>query len=66
MTNTELTLDQLQTVTGGATAICYGLSATLLPKDQVISTECKVPNPDKKPQDGYAVVRERESLIGIA
>jgi len=44
----------------------YGLIATLLPKDQVISTECKVPAPDKKPQDGYAVVRVRERLIGIA
>ena len=42
MTNTELTLDQLQAVSGGATAIEYGLIATLLPKDQV-SIECKVP-----------------------
>ena len=66
MTNAELTLDQLQAISGGATAIEYGLIATLLPKDQVISTECKVPAPDKKPHDGYAVVRERESLIGIA
>ena len=66
MTNAELTLDQLQAISGGATAIEYGLIATLLPKDQVISTECKVPAPDKKSQDGYAVVRERESLIGIA
>ena len=55
MTNTELTLDQLQTISGGATAIEYGLIATLLPKDQV-SIECKVPAPDKKPQDGYTEV----------
>ena len=41
MPNTELSLDQLQAVSGGATAIEYGLIATLLPKDQVISTECK-------------------------
>jgi len=48
MTNTELTLEQLQAVSGGATAICYGLSATLLPKDQV-SLECKVPSGFTKP-----------------
>ena len=65
MTNNELTLDQLQSTSGGATAIEYGLIATLLPKDQVTSTECKVPAPDKS-LDGYAVVRERERLIGIA
>ena len=57
MTNTELTLDQLQRVSGGATAIEYGLSATLLPKDQVMSMECKVPPSFKKPQT---------RLIGIA
>ena len=56
MTNTELTLDQLQAVSGGATAIEYGLIATLLPKDQV-SIECKVPPSFKKPQT---------RLIGIA
>jgi len=57
MTNTELTLDQLHAVSGGATAIEYGLIATLLPKDQVISTECKIPPRFKKPQT---------RLIGIA
>jgi len=56
MTNTELTLDQLQAVAGGATAIEYGLIATLLPKDQV-SIECKVPSGLTKPQT---------RLIGIA
>ena len=50
MTNTELTLDQLQTISGGATAIEYGLIATLLPKDQV-SIECKVPPRFSKPVD---------------
>ena len=48
MTNTELTLDQLQAISGGATAIEYGLIATLLPKDQV-SIECKVPPRFSKP-----------------
>ena len=57
MTNTELTLEQLQAVAGGATAIEYGLIATLLPKDQVVSMECKVPAGFKKPQT---------RLIGIA
>ena len=33
MTNTELTLDQLQAVSGGATAIEYGLMAEVSPKD---------------------------------
>ena len=56
MTNTELTLEQLQAVAGGATAIEYGLIATLLPKDQ-LSLECKVPPSFKKPQT---------RLIGIA
>ena len=50
MTNTELTLDQLQAVSGGATAIEYGLIATLLPKDQV-SLECKVPSGFQEPVD---------------
>ena len=49
MSNTELTLDQLKAVAGGATSIEYGLMATLLPKDQV-SIECKVPTGLKKPQ----------------
>ena len=31
MTNTELTLDQLQAVAGGATAIEYGLMAACVP-----------------------------------
>ena len=57
MTNTELTIDQLQAVSGGATAIEYGLIAALLPKDQVISTECKVPAPDKMPRTRYAMSR---------
>ena len=57
MTNTELTLDQLQAVSGGATAIEYGLIATLLPKDQVSGMECKVPPSFVKPQT---------RLIGIA
>ena len=48
MPQTELTLDQLQTISGGATAIEYGLIATLLPKDQV-SVECKVPPRFSKP-----------------
>ena len=56
MTNAELTLDQLQAIAGGATAIEYGLIATLLPKDQ-LSLECKVPPSFKKPQT---------RLIGIA
>ena len=51
MTNTELTLDQLQAVSGGATAVCVLLIDKLLPKDQV-SIECKVPATFKKPQDG--------------
>ena len=42
MTNTELTLDQLQAVSGGATGIEYGLISALLSRDQV-SIECKVP-----------------------
>jgi len=33
MTNTELTLDQLQAVAGGATAIEYGLIAIAGPKE---------------------------------
>ena len=52
MTNKELTLDQLQAISGGA------IRAFLIneaPKDQV-SIECKVPAPDKKPQDGYTEV----------
>ena len=56
MTNTELTLEQIQAISGGATAIEYGLIATLLPRDQV-SIECKVPPRFKKPQT---------RLIGIA
>ena len=55
MTNAELTLDQLQAVAGGATAIEYGLIATLLPKDQ-LSLECKVPPSFKKPQDSLVAV----------
>ena len=44
MSNTELTLDQLQAVAGGATAIEYGLMAALLPKAYPPSIECKVPS----------------------
>ena len=50
MTNSELTLDQLQSVSGGATAICYGLIMPLKTKDQV-SIECKVPPRFSKPVD---------------
>ena len=58
MTNTELTLDQLQAVSGGATAIEYGLIAAAVPKETTgeIMIECKVPNGFKKPQDNVAVV----------
>ena len=56
MTNTELTLDQLQAVAGGATAIEYGLMATAVPKENTgesLSTEAP---PHKKPQDGLVAV----------
>ena len=53
MTNTELTLDQLQAVAGGATAIEYGLIATAVPKENTgeVRMECKVPPSLAKPQD---------------
>lgn len=68
MTNTELTFDQLQTISGCATAICYGLiAASFVPGPD------KVPAPDKAELDtssnkyndlsagtDYLVVRERE------
>ena len=53
MTNTELTLDQLKAVSGGAIRMFLINEA---PKDHVI-IECKVPASVKKPQT---------SLIGIA
>ena len=49
MTNTELTLDQLQAISGG-----FGWpdeQIGLLPKDQVVAIECKIPATFKKPQD---------------
>ena len=65
MTNAELTLDQLQAISGGFGAKMNRMVST---NDEagLTSIECKVPAPDKKPHDGYAVVRERERLIGIA
>ena len=53
MTNTELTLDQLQAVAGGATAIEYGLMATAVLKENTgeVRMECKVPPSLAKPQD---------------
>ena len=58
MNNTELTLDQLQAVAGGATAIEYGLIAAAVPKENTgeASLECKVPPSFKKPEDNIAVV----------
>ena len=58
MTNTELTLDQLQAVAGGATAIEYGLIAAAVPKENSgeAGLECKVPPSFKKPQDGLVAV----------
>ena len=58
MTNTELTLDQLQAVAGGATAIEYGLMAAAVPKENSgeAGMECKVRPSLKKPQDNIAVV----------
>ena len=46
MTNTKRTLDQLQTVSGGATAIEYGLIAAF------------VPNPDKVELDKSSSKKE--------
>ena len=54
MTNNELTLDQLQAVSGGATAIEYGLMAALVaPKENTgeAGMVCKVPPSLQKPQD---------------
>ena len=51
MTNNELTLDQLQTISGGATAIEYGLIATVAPRENTgegLATEA--PPEYKKPQ----------------
>ena len=46
MTNIELTLDQLQAISGGATAIEYGLMAAF------------VPNPDKAELDKSSTKKE--------
>lgn len=46
MTNIELTLDQLQAISGGATAIEYGLMAAF------------VPNPDKAELDQSSTKKE--------
>ena len=58
MTNNELTLDQLQSISGGATAIEYGLMAAAVPKENSgeAGLECKVPPSFKKPQDGLVAV----------
>ena len=58
MTNNELTLDQLQAVAGGATAIEYGLIAAAVPKENSgeAGMEYKVRPSLKKPQDNIAVV----------
>ena len=47
MTNTELTLDRLQAVSGGATAIEYGLIAAAVPKENTGESRPAF----KKPQD---------------
>ena len=58
MTNTELTLDQLQSISGGATAIEYGLMAAVAPKENTgESLATEAPPCLKKPQT---------RLIGIA
>ena len=57
MTSNELTLDQLQAVAGGATAIEYGLIAAAVPKENTgesLSTEA--PPSLKKPQDNVAII----------
>ena len=57
MTNNELTLDKLQAVAGGATAIEYGLIAAAVPKENTgesLSTEA--PPELKKPQDNVAII----------
>ena len=58
MTNTELTLDQLQSVSAGATAIEYGLMAAVAPKENSgeAGMECKIPPSFKKPQDSLVAV----------
>ena len=58
MTNTELTLEQLQAVSGGATAIEYGLMAAAVPKENSgeAGLGCKVPPSFKKPQDSLVAV----------
>ena len=67
MTNTELTLEQLQAISGGAAFMKLGdIRGEYRQVNGKAGVECKVPPSFKKPQDGYAVVRERESLIGIA
>ena len=44
MENTELSLDQLQAVTGGATAIEYGLIAACRPVINNVFTDCEGQN----------------------
>ena len=59
MTNTELTLDQLQTISGGATAIEYGLIAAFVPNPDKVELD-KSPSPLR---NRFAVA-ERNSLNG--
>ena len=58
MTNTELTLDQLQVISGGATAIEYGLMAAVAPRENTgeAGMECKVPPSVKKPLSSLIAV----------
>ena len=58
MDNTELTFDQLHAISGGATAIEYGLIAAFVPKENTgeAAIECKVPPRFKTPQDGLVAV----------
>jgi len=57
MTNTELTLDQLQAVSGGATAIEYGLMAAVAPKENTGESLANEAPPElKKPQDSLVAV----------
>jgi len=47
MTNNELTLDQLQSISGGATAIEYGLIATRCPRIRSSALNAKCQRPTK-------------------
>ena len=52
MTNNELTLDQLQAVSGGAAFIKFGdIRGEYLQVNGKAGVECKVPPSFKKPQD---------------